>query len=355
MNFLKKLNYSKPKVTIVSLFLLFSLTIAPIHIPKAHALWGEFPAQIFNGVLEDLAGMIHGLILGGLKTAAITSINLELSGIIGGSSSQSAKFITNWQDFLVDQPKASANIAMNDYLSQTISQGRGSASGYISAVSPNLFSANYEGFGKGSFSYGMAMNNPSYGKFSYFAQADSDIDAYKSSAASAFELKEMGIEHTSGKKDPVPTYNGEDLADASNNFENMGLYLSGVNNKWGYDINEQAKYAEILEEEKTKAITKAQSGSGFAEAGDQVTTPGIVVKDALVNAQDIGNKLIAAAKDPSEIITATIQSMITKSIQNGIGQASVIAQRTIQNTQSKATSEFNIQASQSGVGALFKN
>jgi hypothetical protein len=354
MNFLKKFNYPKPKAILISLFLLFSLTIAPINVPRAHALWGEFPAQIFQGALEYLADMMKGVAMGSLKTAAIKSINSELESIVGGSSSEAAKFITDYQDFLIDQPKEKANIAMNDYLSQTISQGRNSISGYASAASANLFASNYEGFGNGSFSYGLAMNNPSYGKFSYFAQANSDFDAYSSAAAGTFGFEEMAKAHTSEKKTPTITYHGENIADASNNFENLQLYLSGINNQWSYDIHTQAKYAELLEAEKTKAVTKAEAGSGFGETSDQVATPGILIKDAMANAQDMGNKILAAANNPGEVVSAVVQSMITKAIQNGIGQAGAVAQKTIQNTQNKVTSEFNAKAAQSGVGSLFQ-
>jgi hypothetical protein len=351
MNFLKKLNYSKSKTIILALFLLFSLTITPINAPKAQALWGEFPAQIYKTLEEQLTASLQGMIRGGLKTAAIKAINSALGDIVGGSSSQSAKFIVNWQDFLVNQPKESANILMNDYLSQTISQGRGSASGYISAASASLLADNYEGFGKGSFNYGLAMNNPSYGKFSYFAQAASDLDVYRSAATNAFELQEMGKALTSERKEPTITYNGEDIADASNNFANLQLSYSGINDQWDYAINAQRTYDRLLTEETKKAENKAQAGSGFAEAGDKVVTPGIITKDAVSNALNTAYTTLATATNPGEIITATVQSLITNTIQYGIGQAKSSAQ----NTTDKAMSGLNTQASQSGIGSLFKN
>ena len=356
MTFFRKIDIAKVKKFFIVLLLIVSMTFAPIHAQKAHAAWGEIVAQVFKTVMEYLKGMIKGLINSALKTAAVKAISKEMSNIVGGSSSQDAKFITNWRSYIVDKPRLAANKYMNDYVSQSVGRGRGSISGYVSTKTSNLFSANYEGFGNGSFSYGLAMNNPSFGKFSYITQAAEITNSSGNAAITDAQRSANALAATSEQKPRQVTYNGENITDAKDNFYNFNLYLSGINSSWTSVIDAQQVYDQKLKEEQSVAQSQGVANQGFTGSGegDQVTTPGILVKDAMANVQDIGNKILSQAQEPQEVITAVVQQMVTQAMTNGIGKAKAVAQKEVQSVKDQASQKINDQAQSQGIGSVFK-
>lgn len=306
-------------------FLSVALVFMPIQAHKAGALWGEFPAQILANVLTQIREMIMGIIMGMMKQMATQMLNREMGNMIGGSSSQNAKFITDWKDYMFTQPQQKANQFMNDYLSQ-VTRGRGSYSGYMSTS---------EGFGNGAFMQGMGGGN--------FIQS----------------MVEGAKRQTTEQVEAAITYVGNPAQNlfAGGNFNNLNLYLSGINNPWAFNINAQQKYQEQLTKQQEIAKTMGMSYQGFigTMSGNMITNPGSLIKENMANVQDLGNKVLANAKSIPEVITSIVQQIITKAIQNGIGNAQRNVQREIQNVQNQATQQINSQVQQYGPGALYGN
>jgi hypothetical protein len=231
-------------------------------------------------------------------------------------------FITDWRDYLVKQPEGRTRIYMNDYISQMTS-GRGSRTGYVG-----------EGFlgGGSAGSYNQMLSN-------------------------------IAKKETIDRQTPKTTYPGDpSQMFAQGNFKNMGTYLSGVNNPWAFSIAAQNEYQKRLTEEKTESQTRAMAYEGFRGTEVKgrngqvlITNPGSVVKQAVTNVQDIGNKIVAAATHPEEIISAIVSQMMTQAIQQGIGMARNIVEKEV----NKVTDQF-MQATggitrQVGPGVLYGN
>lgn len=341
-------------------FLSVALAFAPIHTHKAGA-WLEFAGQILRTVLDQIRDLINGIIMGMLKQIAVQSLNKEMGGMIGGSSSQNAKFITDWTDYMYTQPKQTADKFMNDYLSQ-VTRGRGSMSNYIpNNNASGLLADNYEGVGDGSFAYGMAQNDPAYGRLIQTAQAKGfDLSGVTNNAGNYMQgLVDGAKKQTTEQVEAAITYVGNPAQNlfAGGNFKNLNTYLSGINNPWAFNINAQQKYQEQLAQQIDINRTMGQAYNGFkgTMSGNLITNPGSLIKENMANVQDLGNKVLANAKNMPEVITSVVQQMITQSIQSGIGNAQRNIQREVQNVQNKAAQEINSQAQQYGPQALYGN
>ncbi len=314
MNLFKFSGLGKFKKAVITALLVFSLAIAPLSAPPAHALWGEFPSIGFEGILDFLREMISGIIMGNLKKEAAKQINIQMGGTIGGSSAVNAKFIVNWTDYLDTAPTKNTNKYMNDYISQ-MTAGRGSAAGYQAA----------EGFGG-----------------NYVAQ-----------------LGQMAKAGTTERPAMLrPTYVGNPSQNlfANGNLNNFNLLFSGVNYAPVFELYVDQKYEDRLALEKKSASDQAIAYQGFKGTGENgyITSPGSLTKDAMANAQDVGNKILANAKSMPEVITAVVQQMISKSIENGIGNVKANVQREVGNTQNKVVQQINTQTQTAGPGALYR-
>lgn len=295
----KKVDFSKFFKKAVFSALVISFLFLPFHKSQA-ALWPGIDPNI-KQMLENIQKRIEGIALSILKQEALKMLNRQIDKLIGGGgggSSKSVAFITNWNTYLVKEPKDKTRVYMNDYLSQ-ITRGRGSNGNYLS-----------EGFSAGSIL---------------------GILGGKGGGSYASQLVSMAKSQTSEKKEPQFNYPGDpSQMFKGGTFKLMSLYLSGINNPWGFSVNAQEKYQEKLAEEKKIAETKAVAYQGFkgtesksksAKSSDTtIKTPGSVVKDMVSNVKDIGNKIVAAAQHPEEIITAIVSQMMTKFIQQGIGE-----------------------------------
>ncbi|MDP1884059.1 MAG: hypothetical protein Q8L10_01705 [Candidatus Moranbacteria bacterium] len=303
--------------------LAFVLAVMPFQAPKSEA-WLEFAGQMMAHSLAIMRETIQGITMGALKQMAIQAINTEISVAIGGSSSQNSRIIGNYRDFLHVEPLQKTNRYMNDYLSQ-ITRGRGSEAGYV----PN------EGFGAGAFVGGLNHGN-------YIAQ-----------------LRQSAMAVTVDRREPTPTYVGNPRQNmfANGNMDNFNLYLSGINNPWSFNMNAEQKYQERLAIEKEAAQTEAIAGQGYkgTRQGDTITTPGSLIGTTMSNVQNLGLSVLASARNAPEVVTATVQNILTQSIQNGIGNAQRNVQREIQGVVSKADQVMELQAQITGPASAWQN
>jgi signal transduction histidine kinase len=105
------------------------------------------------------------------------------------------------------------------------------------------------------------------------------------------------------------------------------------------------------EAKKTQGI--AYKGFLPQKSGSSIVTPGSTIADIQSQVEDLGNKILAAAETPAEVITSLVTKLVTKTIRQGIGQVQQKVQREI----NSATSNFSKQiksSSQMNPGQLYK-
>ncbi len=280
-----KNNFFKKAILVVILFS-FSLSFYP---QKAQAaLWPAMDPGIKVG-LDKVIDFIKGAMLGMLKKQAAKTLNQQVDSLMSGGN-DSAGFITDWKQYLINEPKNKSKKYMNDYLSQ-MTQGRGSSSSYVS-----------EGFSHNSSYAGELTNNA-----------------------------RRVIDNSSNSAPPKVTYEGNpSQMFEANNFKTMGTYLSGVNNPWSFDNAVQEEYQRKLREERMVQENKAVAYQGFLGKGDKsgtITNPGSLIKTNVANVQNIGNEIIASATHPAEIIGSFVSSLITKAFKQGVKKVENKSQR----------------------------
>ena len=155
------------------------------------------------------------------------------------------------------------------------------------------------------------------------------------SGSYAKSLVNMAKANTSGASDTdyrlTYTSNPSTMFD-SGNLKNFNSFILEKNDPWTFDANTSNTYEKKLAQEERIAQTKATAYDGYIGAGEKngtgyIKAPGSNIKDAVSNAQDLGNKIIAAATHPAEVITSIVTQVVTKAIEQGIGNIqSVISQ-----------------------------
>ena len=282
---------------ILIIFLSISLAFSPIQAKPADA-WMAIPSVYIKTMLDKIRIMINGIIVGALKQAAIQALNKSISGFVSGNGPQTSKIISNYNDFLYNEPRQKADLYINDYISQTT--GGQSSSNYSTE--------------------GISLSSPASGGAGYMSQ-----------------LASMAKNNISARTTMMkPTYVGNpgDNLFANGNMDNFNSYLSGINNPWAYDLYVQQKYQEKLTREQEIAKAEALAGRGYksVKQGDQIITPGALIETTMANALDVGNKVLAGATDPAEVITSIVQQLIMQTMQNGIGNAKSNSQKSSTNS-----------------------
>lgn len=251
--------------------------------PKAEAYysWPDIMGFTYKEMLEQLFIKIQGMIMGMMKQQAIQTINKQVDSMISGGGSGNAKFITNWETYLYKTPDNNTKLYMNDYLSQ-ITSGKGSLSSYSS-----------EGFGSSS---------------SYSSQL---VSAAKS--------------NTINRKDPTFSYEGSPSNMFSDgNLKNFNNYLIGINNPWLFNINARNEYQKKKAEERNLAAVKSQAYLGGIGAGEgtngkgTINLPGSVIMQTKANTMDLGNKVLASATKPEEMVTSLVSKILTQAMNQGM-------------------------------------
>ncbi len=307
--------------------------------------------------IEQVLKQIQGVLMGAAKTAAVQSLNQEMGSIISGGSS-GPMFVTDWRVFLFTNPEKEAAAYMNSYLGQ-ITKGRGSASGYQANSNINFrFSGrNFEGVGPGAFEYGLAQSNPEYAGLIKAARAQGILPSAGSGNNYIQQLVESAKKSTFDREDPRVTYVGHpNQMFAQGNFKNLNLYLSGINNPWAFNLNAQQEYQKEKARLEKIASDKAVAGEGFLgkEKDGKTITPGSLVKENLANVQDLGNKVIASAQHLPEVMTAIVSQIVTRSIQQGVGNVQAQIHREVSSVRNRVQTQINASVRQEGPGALYR-
>ncbi|MFA6159897.1 MAG: hypothetical protein WC678_02285 [Parcubacteria group bacterium] len=272
------MNLSKNKIAKKIIMTVFSLMFfCFIGTPKSQAAWipGLDPA-ITEGLMM-IDEMIDGLMVGTLKQQAVMMLSIQVDSLAGRGSGGQATFIVNWQNFLIDEPQNETNLYMNDYISQ-MTRGRNSSSLYST-----------EGF-SGPANYGAQLGQ----------------------VASVL----------GGAKQQRLTYEGDPSQMLqSGNFKNMELYLSGVNNPWGFNIAVQSEQQRVLENRRTLAMARSQAGGGYlgvpGSSPGTESMPGSTVGAMMNSKQTMPDRILEAASSIPEVATALVTQMISRSVMQG--------------------------------------
>jgi hypothetical protein len=280
--------------------------------------------------------------LGALKQQAAKMLNQQTNKLVGGGKGKQPMFITNWQDYMVKQPQNVTKTYMNDYLSK-ITSGKGSATGYQSSSSSGI---------------GGLLGSGSSGSSSVGSLVSSLLGGGGGNYSS--QLVQQAKKTVVTPPQPKMTLQGDPSKMlAQGNFKLLDSFLSGINNPWSFMANAAAENQKQLTQQQQIAKTKAVAYQGFKGTGDNtkgtgtIKTPGSLVKDNTANVQDIGNKIIAAATHPEEVITAVVTKMITQVITQGIGNVQQMISQQV-NAAAKATGLVNSNILQSGPSAAYK-
>lgn len=287
--------------------------------------WGEpIAAAQMKFTMETIRRYIEGALLGSLKVAAVQMLNQQVGQLVGGSSVGEALFITNFNDFLYQGPAQRTELYMNDFFTLT-TRGKTSGSNYIGVGDSGGIGGNYASY---LVSVGRQATTEAAGINTY------NLEEYTPSPEAMF---------------------------AEGDWRAFNAFFSNpANNPYGYSLQAEKAYQEKLAMEQQEATVKALS-SGFlpAESNGTVITPAGTIEAVVADVSTLGNKVIAAASNPTELLSGVVSGManrmISNLIQRGVGQVQSNIQRELGNV-SRSLNTASTQASQqSGPGAQFNS
>lgn len=269
-----------------SIVLLLALAVST---PSASAgYWGEpILASIMDNMFEKIARQIEGALLSALKASAIQLLNTQVGQLIGGASSGESAIISDWQGFLYDEPEQKVQVYMEDFFADMTS-GRASSSNYSGSSGGESYSARLVEDAK------MSLSTP------YQPSNLEDISPDPEAALAEGDLRTLNA-----------------------------FFANPMNNPFGFTLAAQSYERSVREMEQQQQVVQSISHGFRGTEG----LPGSTIGQMVADAQDIGNKIIAAAENPGELASGMIVSLvnktITSTIQKGIGKVQSNIQREI--------------------------
>ncbi len=338
----QKFSFCK-KIFFVLLFAL-SFSCFPIFTKPANA-WLEPMAAVMKQGMEEISAQIKGMIMGSLKQAAIKMLSKQMDRFISGTTSNGARFITNWQDYLIDNPTRNAQRYANDYISRAMS-GRGSAS-YKKASNSVLGASTVagEGFGKEAV---LGDATDLYADESSYQQRLSDMlqikvidppewQAYAGDPGELFTLPE-------GLTSPTVAM--------------INNYADYIDNGEPTAVKEKVDqiYQDNLKQEQTVATTEATSNSGFIseKVNGIVEKPGILFEQMQANVDNLPNLAMSSATSIGELVAATVSKAISGAISKTVSGVENAVNREVNKVTDKAVQQVNKKVNAYGPGALYK-
>jgi hypothetical protein len=351
----KKSNVSFFKKTLLAVLLSVFLSFFPIKAEPTRACWWSEATcmEAFN----RLDATIEGVIMTTLQQQAARIINEQVNKLVGGTVGTGARFITNWESYLVTEPRRQAQIFVNAKIDQSL-RGRGSYSSYIPRSFGSVLGASDSKSNEGFFG-GKVLGDTSCTNASDCTEDQDCINGTCVSNGSSlagsgnyYQDMQATAENAVSEEDPQVTYEGDPSQMFSGDtFEPYNTFFSGINSN-----TMAAEYFKSVKIEKqqqlaTMAQVQGQANNGYLSTmrNGMVVTPGATIAQTVANVQDIGNKIIAAAKHPEQIVTAVITNVISKSLQVGIG----MVDRQVNQMTDKALNEVNSKVNSFGPGALY--
>lgn len=285
--------------------------------------WGEsMAAAIWKQTMEQIVIRIEGAMMGALKTTYAKLLNAQVSLRIGGSGGSGPMFISNWQQFLVTDPRQQSLAYMNDFFTLTTG-GRNSAVNYKPRVATGLSQPIVSG---GQNSWLAHEGIVPVASATVVATFPIDSPTEYANYDSYLTATAMNRIAPSTPITDLQNY----VADPREIFEGgnwrgfNAFYSNPMNNPAGYSLEAEKAYQGKLSEERRKADVQAVAYQGFKsqESNGVVTNPGIRVKDILNSVDDLGNKIVAGGNNLSEFFTeATMNVFLTQALDTGINMA----------------------------------
>ncbi len=344
-NPLKQKAYFSQKI--ISGFFIFLLILFALSVPEKAQAWDAIPAAIFKQATEEISYSIKGITMGSLKQAAIKMLSKQMDRFISGVGGNGARFITNWEDYLVNNPKRNATNYANDYISR-LTSGRGSVN--YKKASNSVAGASTiagEGFGRG-------------------AVLGDAADITSSSNGLSKNIQTLGEEITA-PEEWQNTYVDEDGSDDPTNMfkrketlASMNLYLIGDGNGGNtiFDAQRaiQRKYDIALADEKATATAEGVAGGGFLseKIDDMIAKPGILYKEMEANMENLPNLAISSATSIGELVAATVSKAIAGAVNKTISGVENKINKEVSKVTDKAVNQVNKQVNAYGPGALYK-
>jgi hypothetical protein len=266
-------------------------------------------------IKEYIVGMMQ-------QAAALTISQMTIKIVAGGNNGP--MFIVNWQDYLTGQPRQATQQWINDYITNSFAQGRGSASGYASA---------FEGIGNNAFNMGVGQY------MSYTGRLTEQLKSYAQNQNQPSKIFEGNLNQIAAKGNmkSIDSLYKNSAAKAETNLASAAM----------------AREEDAKAEARTKAAAQ-QGVSGKEDKQGNTITPAATIKDMLSNAQDIGNKIIANADSIPKILTSMVTKMASQLMTQGIGNIQIKLQKEVTGVRNRAQTQINAQIRTNGPGALFK-
>jgi hypothetical protein len=298
------------------------LVTVPVH--YAHAdVWGStWGATIWKQFAETFQIQIQGISLGTAKNAAVQVIISQVNGMVGGNGLQGPMYITDWQQFLYDQPQQKTRAYMNDFFTLTTG-GRASSLNYRSIAQSGA---------SGTVADGSMGKKLWLSQEGIVAGVSTGAKGGSSGNYPAY-LKEAALRSINNpipKMDLLEYTSSPDAMFREGNWKAFNAFFTNeVNNPFGYTLLTQKIHDKKLAAEEEKAATIAKSYNGYTGKmdGDKVSLPGGTAEKLFVNAQDLQNKMLTGATTPSELAASLAANAAVKQIQElfqgkGIGSSS---------------------------------
>ena len=245
--------------------------------------WGEdLMSEMMGQMMDEIQQAIYDALLGEFKQSAVETISGEIDNLIAGGGGGEALFITDWQEWLFDNPRSETDVYMNDFFT-IVTRGQSS-------------SVNYSSNGTGFERWRSDFAKQFIGKTDY-SNLESNFEEYATNVDGMFD-------------------NG--------NWQAFSEFLN--NNHLSLAL--EAQEAELEAQEKFEKEAEMQGGSydgykpTFASDGKTITTPGSTIKNIKDQVDAMPFTAIASANSIPEVIVATVSKLITSTITEGIGNSS---------------------------------
>lgn len=278
---------------------IFTLLMGLI-LPFSHVnadYWGASNgASQWKQMMEQIMKQIQDAIMAALKQAAAEMITNTVNNLISqGSGGGGPMFVTNWEDFLINEPGRRTNLYMNDFFT-SLTGGRSGLSYASGSRSEGTLGGNY---------------------YMYIESVGRNSIAGSASPVNAYEYC----------NDPLHPLTGQ-------NGGSLRCFSSTAGNSFDVALQSQKVYYSELERQQRIAEVQGIAYQGFRPgmSGGSVTTPGSTIAAIQAQNQDLPNKILASAKSPGEVIASLVTRLITKTIRQGIGTAQQMAQQQINST-----------------------
>lgn len=301
------------------IFIVGALLLFPAHTARADYWGAAIMSAFIQRQLDSAYDYIQGTLLGSLKVAAYRTISQQVNSLIsgggaggiGGAREVGAQFITNWENFIYQDAVYRAQVSINDFYTLSL-RGMG-VSSYVPANS--------------SFTNGSSrMNWPRYLQQEAQQALSNEIPQYDLNRYCS---------------DPSVMFDSGDL-------RCLNAYVKPMNNPYGYTLEAQERYAEMVQKNIEIAKTQAIAYQGYKGVTDEqgnTLTPGSTIAEmqAAMNSHLLGMPLYA--KNPSEIAAMTASTFINSLLQQVIQQGMVQIESEVQN---KISNGMNVLADKLG-------